>query len=626
MKLARLLLLILSAGCLLAPVNGRCQLAITEAMSNASTNLGPSLVAQNSDYWELTNFGPAPIDLTGYKFDDSDNNLAAGDATPFAGLIIGAGESILFVQNNPNTNAAAVQAWWGTNLATGVKIRFYSGNGFSSGGDGIRLWGPNAKDAGDVIDSVDFSESARGVAFTYNPVTGAFGIPSTNGAGGAFKAELTEDVGSPGKTSGATPLTITQQPANVVANPGVTATFSVGVQGRPRGVIQWFFKGVALAGENRATLQVTNVQAETAGLYNATIDNGIQQVTSARAELVLLSQASAPAFTKSPVDVTLTTGQTYTFHAEAVGVPQPAFEWRVEGRLIEGATTGDFALQTFSEQDSGVYSVIARNAIGAATNTFHVTVTAKPRLVVTEVMSSSSTNVAGHADWWELTNLGTIPIPLIGYRFDDSSEMIAAAFTFTNNIVIAPGESVIFTEGMTPEDFKAWWGAENLPANLQVVTYRGNGLSAAGDAINVWNIAAVEDSDRVASAVFSTATAGVTFGYNADTATFGALSVTGTFGALVAAQGGDIGSPGYIRNHVVVSAPRFTRTVAQATGVTLEWSTQAGANYKLQARPALGVGNWADVKTYTATGAFQTEEIAFEAGASQRFFRVVRSE
>src|SRR5262245_12236027 len=100
----------------LSTLSVRAQLAITEVMSSASTNLGPSLVTQNSDFWELTNYGTNTIDLTGYKFDDADNNLAAANPAPFDGLRIGPGESILFVQNTVNTNEIMFRDWWGTNL------------------------------------------------------------------------------------------------------------------------------------------------------------------------------------------------------------------------------------------------------------------------------------------------------------------------------------------------------------------------------------------------------------------------------------------------------------------------------------------------------------------------------
>src|SRR5258706_16370369 len=76
------------------------QLAITEAMSSASTNLGATLVAQNSDWWELTNFGTNSMDLTGYSWNDNAGGFIAADPTPFAGLTIGPGESIVFCNSN----------------------------------------------------------------------------------------------------------------------------------------------------------------------------------------------------------------------------------------------------------------------------------------------------------------------------------------------------------------------------------------------------------------------------------------------------------------------------------------------------------------------------------------------
>jgi hypothetical protein len=441
-------------GLSLGPVHG--QLAITEVMSSASTNLGPNLVIQNSDFWELTNFGTNTLNLTGYKFDDSDNNLAAADPTPFDGLNIGPGESILFVQNNVKTNETMFRDWWGTNLSPAVNIVFYTGNGLSSGGDGIRLWSPNAQDAADVVDSVDFGEAVRGSSFTYDPATGDFGILSTNGINGGFKAEATDDVGSPGKTTGPTPLTISRQPVDVIVNPGDPATLTVEVRGKPRGGLQWFFKDSAIPNATNATLRIQNVQADSVGAYHVTAANGVQTVTSSKVQVLLQSEASAPSFAKAPEHLQMYVGQSFTFSAVASGVPQPSFQWQRNGQNIDGAAASELTLSNVSEQDSGQYAVIARNAVGAATNTFRVTVTPKPQLVITEVMSSSLTNVASHADWWELTNLGAFPVNLKEFRFDDNSETLASAFTFTNDVTIAAGESVIFAEGMTPEEFRAW--------------------------------------------------------------------------------------------------------------------------------------------------------------------------
>lgn len=176
---------------------------------------------------------------------------------------------------------------------------------------------------------------------------------------------------------------------------------------------------------------------------------------------------------------------------------------------------------------------------------------------------------------------------------------------------------------MTPEAFREWWGLENLPANLQILTYRGNGLSSAGDAVNVWNAAAVEDSDKIASAVFSTATAGVSFGYNSDTGTFGALSSKGSFGAVSAASGGDIGSPGVIRNRIGPIPPRITSFIRNATGLQMQWTSSTGASYELQSRDSLAAGPWTTVKTVNATGSLVTEELPLVTGVAQRYYRVL---
>ena len=63
---------ILGLGISFFALNVSAQLAITEVMSSASTNLGSTLVAQSSDFWELTNFGTDPVNLNdGYRWNDA---------------------------------------------------------------------------------------------------------------------------------------------------------------------------------------------------------------------------------------------------------------------------------------------------------------------------------------------------------------------------------------------------------------------------------------------------------------------------------------------------------------------------------------------------------------------------
>src|SRR5262249_11512261 len=161
-------------------------------------NLGTTLVSQDSDWWELSNFGTNPVNLTGYSWNDNAGGLLAADPAPFVGLTIGPGESIVFFQSNApsSMNAGQFRALWG--LGPNVQVVIYQGNGLGSTGDGIRVWAPGAAGDSDVVDTLDFGAALRGSTFVYNPDTGIFDGYSTNGVHGAFKAVLSDDVGSPG--------------------------------------------------------------------------------------------------------------------------------------------------------------------------------------------------------------------------------------------------------------------------------------------------------------------------------------------------------------------------------------------------------------------------------------------
>jgi hypothetical protein len=162
------------------------------------------------------------------------------------------------------------------------------------------------------------------------------------------------------------------------------------------------------------------------------------------------------------------------------------------------------------------------------------------QLKITEVESAQADGE--HEDWWELTNFGSTPLDLMGYKFDDSSASVSTSVTLsTTSLSIAPGESIIFVENLTPELFRAWWGT-GLSLDTKVISYTGSGLGfgGGGDAINVWNA-----SDVIVDQVtFGAATAGVSFVYDAATGVFGNLSQLGVGGAFAAFENGDIGSPG----------------------------------------------------------------------------------
>src|SRR5262245_59354903 len=111
--------------CALCAGSASSQLAITEAMSNASTNHGASYVANHSDFWELTNFGNTAIDLADYTFADSQETprqplVPNPIKEP---LVLAPRESVVFVRTKETTSVEQFRAWWGERLPAWVEVR-----------------------------------------------------------------------------------------------------------------------------------------------------------------------------------------------------------------------------------------------------------------------------------------------------------------------------------------------------------------------------------------------------------------------------------------------------------------------------------------------------------------------
>jgi len=610
------------------------QLAITETMSSESTNLATGLVVAGPDYWELSNFGTNSIDLTGYSFNDSDATRG-GDANTsvFDGVTIAPGESIVLVQTG--TGVASRDDfvnWWGAaNLPANLQVLFYSGNGLSASGDSVVLWSPTAVSDADYVDRADFGEAVRGHSFTYNPTNGLFGMVSSNGVGGAFKAVTSDDEGSPGATTGPVTLGFIQQPtpSSLTLPAGSDATFTVIAKGLPHPHYQWQFNGTNLDGAMQATLIVTNVQATNAGNYSVILSNGVSTVTSSNAVLAITTAPVAPTFTAvPPTNADAFIGQVVQFTALANGSPTPTITWKTNGVTV--ATGSQLNFSGVQLSDAATYVVTAANSAGATNLSLTMTVGPKPRLVITEVMPAGS-GETGHADWWELTSFDSRPYNLRGWRWDDSSHSLAPnnAYIFTNDIVIHPGESVIFVEGMTPDAFRTWWGTQ-LPANLQVVSYAGGGLglSQTADEVNVWNALTLPGNElfeRIAGVNFAQTYLGSTLIYDPENPPVGGVmgvfstnSVLGEAanGVFVAAVGGSHGSPGY------VVAPVFPNAAITNNGanVAVSFNTIATRNYTVEYKTNLTDAGWTTLNSLTAIGTNST--VMDSAAPPQKFYRV----
>lgn len=165
---------------------------ITEVMSSTAPG-----TAATADWWELTSFDPEPVDLSGWRFNDSTGGLADAFVIP-EGTWIRPGESVVFVEL---LTPAQFREWWGGgNVPAEVPIITFSGTAlsFRAAGDSLRLWNRQATDDATVVARVDFGQAQNGVSFQSDPVTGLFGGNSVLGENGVFQAATGADIGSPG--------------------------------------------------------------------------------------------------------------------------------------------------------------------------------------------------------------------------------------------------------------------------------------------------------------------------------------------------------------------------------------------------------------------------------------------
>jgi hypothetical protein len=614
----------------IAALSAQAQLAITETMSNASTNLGAGLVVQGPDFWELSNFGNISIDLTGYRFNDADATLG-GDANSaaFNGVIIAPGESIVFAQAGTTvvTNRDDFIAWWGaTNVPATLQVIFYTGNGQSSSGDSIVLWDAAATSDSDYLDRADFGEATRGRSFTYD-TNGVHGILSTNGIRKAFKAVSSDDEGSPGTNSGPVTLAITQQPTPpALTSPASSdVTFTVAAKGLPHPRFQWRFQGVPIGGAIQSSLTLTNIQLTNAGAYSVVVTNGLQALTSSNAVLTVTTSPIAPVFVTSPKNADAFESQTVQFTAVVNGSPTPTLQWKLNGTNLLGESSSIVTLAGVQSNQAGIYSVVASSTAGTNTASSTLTVTAKPRLLITEVQSSGS---FANVDWWELTSFESYAINLKGWRFDDNSHSLAPnnALTISNDVIIRPGESIVFCENYTPAQFRAWW--PTMPADTQVVRYSGGGIglsSTSGDELNLWNAASIvgnELTERISNYTFATSPNGVSMVYDPENLPVGnVIQVLSTNTILGLAANGMLTSTNGIRaSPGRVVQPVYATNAVSGNVSIVSWNTVSTRNYAAYYTTNIVTPNWINISNITATGS--SEVIGETIQSDSRFYRV----
>jgi uncharacterized protein YjiK len=182
------------------------------------------------------------------------------------------------------------------------------------------------------------------------------------------------------------------------------------------------------------------------------------------------------------------------------------------------------------------------------------------RVIVSEVSPWSSGNSPYAADWFEVTNTGFSTVNLTGWKMDDNSNSFGSAVSLRGVSSIAPGQSVVFIEGLADGSTDAaiisafstaWFGSAKPPADFIIGTYGGSGvgLSTGGDAVNLFDSV----GNRVTGISFGPSTTYATFDNQAGLGSttlplpiVAALSAKNLNGAFQAPNSLEVGSPGSI--------------------------------------------------------------------------------
>jgi hypothetical protein len=636
---------VIALGSALAPA----QLAITEVMSSAAvTQFRTNIVKQQSDWWELTNFGTNAMDLTGYYWIDNLDRQRQYNC--FEGLVINPGESVVFWRLKETLTEDEFRAWWGDCLSASVRVVRYpetpleKSPGFNETfeGDELRLF--NAQ--GRLVDGVKYGQAQTGKTFVSDPETGDFGCYSLPGDYGVCKAALADDYGSPGRAYGPVRLRILEQPADHDVCGGAELALEIRAAGLPRPMFEWQFFNTQsadwepIARATSSSLTIKDVQSVNEGQYRVVLTNGLERLVSAPFRLTVNTNLTPPSpqteFSNvgNQCPMHRFEGETATFTNAVCAFPRAAFQWYANGELLSEATNRDLEISGVTTEISGtIYSVVSSNALGWIISSTQLFVHPLPtnQLEITEVMCAPAINP--QFAWWELTNRGTNAVELHGFRHSDGN-LWQEARIVTQEITLCSGESLIMVDSMTREQFFQWWGAANLPPNLQVITYGGYGLDSWSDQLTVWSAAGTSLSSisyaspakRLVESPVCPAYCdpeleghslyGHSLFFDArDKCAFdGRASQQDLNGGFRSALSDDVGSPGFVRNPIFLSIER------QGSQVQLHCRVIQGNTYELQGKHNLGDMNWERINTYTAQSSFLMIVDIQSIGAGRNFY------
>lgn len=186
-----------------------------------------------------------------------------------------------------------------------------------------------------------------------------------DGLSGAFKESNITNMQEVSNLSSTSSSLILAPPLDSTVFVGDTLLLQVQARTTTGVTYQWKQNGVAMAGQTNANLTITAIQAAQAAKYSVIVSNGSFTEESRAATVYVFPAPTSnqlPSFDLYPRSQTVIAGSSVAFSVDAIGYPEPTYQWYKNGAAISGATTRELRLDNV--QSGANYYVSASNSVG----------------------------------------------------------------------------------------------------------------------------------------------------------------------------------------------------------------------------------------------------------------------
>jgi photosystem II stability/assembly factor-like uncharacterized protein len=304
--------------------------------------------------------------------------------------------------------------------------------------------------------------------------------------------------------------TITQQPADVVANEGQAVSFAVAADGTGPLTYQWYRSGAPISGAGSATYTLpAAAMADHGASFSVVVSNSAGSATSASASLSVNPVAQAPAITVQPANATVAPGQMASFNVTATGSAPLTYQWLRNGNPIVGATGASYTTAPTTLGDSGaVFSVVVTNAMGSVTSA-DATLTVSGSAPQPPAGLVCQTTASAAQCWAHPRPQGD---GLNDVDFRDGSNGLAAS---SNTLLRTTDGGVTWTIVAAASDFNTAFVSVRYATPMIAVVVGGNGgIARTIDGGQTWTAVSSGTTKHLRAIRFASATVGVAVGQN----------------------------------------------------------------------------------------------------------------